>query len=139
MCVHADPMNPMRPQNACPEPELGVVQSITEVNHLTDAIATVEVAGAHGMSVHVSPSGSHEPAASLTVELSLADGQQFTYRLPSSESALANRARVHDNGIYQLGTIRVPLDEAVTADVVTRVRVTSDGPAVELRGVDFWG
>ncbi|WP_175956822.1 dienelactone hydrolase family protein [Schaalia sp. Marseille-Q2122] len=138
VCVHADPMNPIQPENACPEPESGVVQSITEVNYLTDASATVEVAGARGMSVHVSPSGSHEPAASLTVELSLADGQRFTHTIPSSEAVLANRASADGNGIYHLGTIRIPLDEAVAAGVVTGVRVTSDGAPVELKGVDFW-
>lgn len=139
LCVHADPMNPAPVDNACPEPESGVVQSITEVNYLTDASADVEVAGARGMSVHVSPSGSHEPAASLTVELNVAGGQRFVYELSASEVALANRASADSNGIYQLGTIRIPLDEAVAAGVVTGVRVSTDGPAVELRGIDFWG
>ncbi len=77
--------------------------------------------------------------ATLTVVLSLADGQEFTYRVSADEPALANRATADDNGSYQLGTVRIPLDEAVAAGVVTSVRVTSDGPAVELRGIDFWG
>ncbi len=75
LCVHADPMNPTPVANACPEPDKGVVQSLTEVNHLTDAAAAAEVAGARGMSIHVSPSGSYEVPATLTVALSLADGR----------------------------------------------------------------
>ena len=43
-----------------------------------------------------------------------------------------------DNGVYQLGTVRVALPEAVTDGEIESVRVTSAGRPVELRGVDFW-
>ncbi|RRD44040.1 alpha/beta hydrolase family protein [Buchananella hordeovulneris] len=139
VCRHVDPMNPEPVADACPEPEQGVVQIVTPVAHLTDAIAAVEVAGARGLAVHVAPAGTDpQGGAALRVTLTLRDGQEHVVRVPPTDPALRSRASEHDNGSYQLGTIRVALPPEVSAGTITQVRLRSDGLPVEVRGVDFW-
>lgn len=140
LCTHADPMDPEPPADACPEPDSGVVQVLTTVNRLTDATASVEVSGARGMALHVSPSGTYPgPGSALTVTLGLADGGEYVQVVEATDPALRNRATQADNGVYQLGTVRLELPERVTATTVTSVRVQALDHPVELRGVDFRG
>lgn len=139
VCVNADPMNPEPVEQGCAVAERGVVNIVAEVNYITDGRADANVAGARGMAVHVSPSGTYDAAGTaITVTLRLRDGNQFEYAIPETDPALVDRYSEFDNGVYQLGTVRVPLAEAVTDGEIESVRVTSAGRPVELRGVDFW-
>lgn len=139
VCVHADPMNPVQPENACPMPEQGVVQVLTEVNYLTDAAADTEVKGAKGIALHVSPSGTYADAGTeLEVILTLGDGREESLRISDQHPALVNRLSKFDNGVYQLGTVRLPLPESLRDATITKVRVVSPKHPIELRSVDFY-
>ncbi|MDO4791279.1 MAG: hypothetical protein Q3999_02210 [Buchananella hordeovulneris] len=139
MCQHADPMNPVPMDNPCPEAEEGVVQILTPVNYLTDGKAQVKVEGAKGIALQISPSGSYEgKGTAVTVVLSFQDGSEVALQVPEDHPALANRAGAENNGIYQLGTVRIALPEAANGKTITAVHVTSDKHPVELRSVDFW-
>lgn len=140
ICINPDPMNPTPIENACPMPELGVVQILTPVNYLIDAAADINVSGARGMAVHMSPSGSYKsPGTAVTVALQLQDGREFSHEISDRDPVLINRNTVDENGTYVLGTVRVPLPEWVGEGVISNLRITSAGDPVELRGVDFWG
>lgn len=139
VCVNVDPMNPEPVAHGCAVAERGVVNIVAEVNYITDGRADANVAGARGMAVHVSPSGTYDAAGTaITVTLRLRDGNQFEYPISEMDPALVDRYSEFDNGVYQLGTVRVALPEAVTDGEIESVRVTSAGRPVELRGVDFW-
>ncbi|WP_218958054.1 hypothetical protein [Actinomyces trachealis] len=102
--------------------------------------APAEVSGARGMSLHVSPSGTYPgPGSALTVTLGLADGGEYVQVVATTDPALWNRAPQVDNGVYQLGTVRLELPERVTDTTITSVRVQVPEHPVELRGVDFRG
>lgn len=139
VCQHADPMNPVPMDNPCPEAEEGVVQILTPINYLTDAKAEVQVEGAQGIALQISPSGSYEgKGTAVSVLLSFQDGSEFTLQVPADHPAVANRASAENNGIYLLGTARVALPQSVSGKTITAVRVTSEQHPVELRAVDFW-
>lgn len=141
VCRHADPMNPQPPADACPEPEDGVIQATSTVNLLTAASAPTEVSGVKGLAVHLSPSGSYADQTGagtpVTVTLTMASGEPWTVSLDPTNPALADRKTQTDNGVYRIGTIRVPVPEQVTAGTVTKVSVMSTNHPVELRGVDL--
>ncbi|MDO5076447.1 hypothetical protein [Corynebacterium sp.] len=139
ICVHTDPMDPTPVANRCELPEQGVVEIATEVNQLTDAHAEVNVGGARGMALHVSPTGTFDaPGTPLTVTLRLRDGREFVQELDATQPALVNRATDTSNGTYRLGTIRTPLPDWVTSADITDVRISSPVHPVALRGVDFY-
>lgn len=139
VCRHVDPMSPQGAADACPEPEEGVVQIVTPVAHLTDAEAPVEVAGARGLAVHVAPAGTDpRGGTALRVTVTLSDGQEHVLSVAPTDPALRSHASEHDNGSYQLGTIRLALPAEVSAGTITQVRLQTDGQPVEVRGVDFW-
>ena len=140
VCRHADLMNPVPIDHPCPEPERGVIQSASEVNHLTQATASTQVAGAKGLAIHLSPFGSHPDTVGtgtpVTLDLTLADGQHWTTTLDPSDPALRDRATTNDNGVYRMGTIRIPLPAEVTATTVQAITINAPTHPIELRGVD---
>lgn len=141
VCRHADPMNPEPADDACPEPEQGVVQSASTINVLTAASAQTEATGVKTLALHLSPSGTFADQAGsgtpIRVTLTLASGEPSTVTLDPKDPALKDRKTNEDNGIYQVGTIRVALPEKVTAGTITKVTVHSDRHPIELRGVDL--
>ncbi|WP_040313037.1 alpha/beta hydrolase [Gleimia coleocanis] len=139
ICVHTDPMNPNKPENACPMPELGIVLGLTEVNYFTEAVAETSVKGAHGMALHVSPTGSYGDAGTgLDITLTLDNGKEEKLRVSPQHPALINRETDTDNGTYQLGTIRLTLPASVTDATITRIHLKTDNHPVQLRTVDFF-
>lgn len=139
ICRHADPMSPIPIDNACPEPEIGVLESISEVNHLKAATLDVDGVRAASIAIHVQPFGSSpigNQGAPLHLELGLADGQTWTHTIAPTHPAIANRASEHDNGSYLLGTIRIDLPDQVQKAGINHLTLKSDKP-VEVRGIDL--
>lgn len=141
VCRHADAMNPNQSDDACPDAEEGVVQAASEVNVLTAASATTDASRVKALAIHLSPSGSYADQTGsgtpVTVTLTLASGEPYTVTLDPNDPALIDRKTADDNGVYRIGTIRMPLPEQVTATTITKVTVQSDQHPVELRGVDL--
>lgn len=139
LCVNPDPMNPTEVTNACPEAESGLVQILTEVGYVTDASAEVSVSGARGLALHVAPVGTPgEAGAPLKVLLTLADGSVEKLEVPASHPALRARGSADQNGIYQLGTVRLPLPASVSEGVVKSIQIKAPAHPVELKSVDFY-
>lgn len=137
-CRHNDPMSPRRLPDACPEPELGVVSTVTHVALLTDASATVKVSGARGMAIHLSPWGSDERPTKVNITLESANGKQAHLSIAADTPALYNQASELDNGTYQLSTLRLTLPDALHNETITKLRIHTDGNQIELRSVDFY-
>ncbi|MDO4685866.1 MAG: dienelactone hydrolase family protein [Corynebacterium sp.] len=139
LCVNPDPMSPVEIDNSCPMPEEGYVQIVTPVNYFTDAHVDVDIAGTHGIAVQVSPSGTYPGEGTpVTITLRLIGGQEFVHEIPATDPALINRSSEIDNGIYQLGTVRIPLPDWVADGVIEHIRITSGEHPIELRSIDFW-
>lgn len=138
-CTHSDPMNPTPNPSACPEPKLGIVQTLAPVIHAKDAHADTSVQDAHGLSLHLSPTGSEQGVSGTAVQLTLHMANQKSHHIsiPATEPALASRLSTHDNGIYRIGTVRIALPRHITDGTITGISIHADR-AVEIRGVDFW-
>lgn len=139
LCINPDPMNPTPVDNACPEPESGLVQILTEVAYLTDASAEVEVKDAKGLALHLAPAGTMSgEGAELKVVLTLADGTSYTLEVPPTHPALKNRSTNDFNGVYQLTTIRLELPAEVSKGVVKKIQILAPAHPVEFKSVDFF-
>lgn len=141
VCRHADPMNPEPADDACPEPETGVIQSASELNVLTGASASTSVTGVKTVNVHAMPTGSYADQAGagtlVSLTLTMAEGEPWTTNLDPMDPSLRDRKTDNDNGVYRVGTIRVPIPDHVASGTVTKVTVTSPSHPIELRGVDL--
>lgn len=139
VCVHADPMNPMRPKNACPEPDRGFVQILTPVARLSGvSSAKTQIQGARGVSLQLAPTGSHQGVQGTAVSLTLhTTGGSTTIELPADHPALISRQSEQDNGTYRLGTVRVPLPPDITKETITQITLDPKHP-IYVRSVDFW-
>lgn len=139
VCVHADPMNPVRPKNACPEPEHGFVQILTPVARLSGvSSAKTQIQGAKGVSLQLAPTDSHQGVQGTAVALTLHTANHATtIELPADHPALISRQSEHDNGTYRLGTVRVPLPPDITKETITQITLDPKHP-IYVRSVDFW-
>ncbi|MCS4485121.1 hypothetical protein NXS08_06530 [Gleimia sp. 6138-11-ORH1] len=139
LCINPDPMSPIQIPNACPEPKTGIVQILTEVGYLTSAYAEVEVKGASGLAVHVTPVGSMaDEGAPIEIVLTLADGTTHTLAVAPTHPALQNRSGAGSNGIYQLATIRLELPAEVSAGVIKKIEIAAKSHPIEIKSVDFF-
>lgn len=139
VCAHADPMNPVRPKNACPEPEHGFVQILTPVAHLSGiSSAKTQIQGVRGVSLQLAPTDSHQGVQGTAVSLTLHTANHTTtIELPANHPALISRQSEHDNGTYRLGTVRVPLPPDITKETITQITLDPKHP-IYVRSVDFW-
>lgn len=139
VCVNADPMIPIRPENACPEPATGLMQVLTPVAFVNgSAHAQVNFPGLRTLAVHVAPVGVAQgsPGVPITITFVMEDGQEFTHQVPREDPAVKNRFGPHDNGTYRLGTVRVPVPTQVTHGKVSTIRLTTPSP-IEVRSIDL--
>lgn len=139
VCVNADPMIPLRPENACPEPQTGLMQVLTPVAFVKgSAHAHVHFPGLRTLAMHIAPVGvpQDSPGVPISVTFIMDDGQEFTHQIPTDDSAVKNRFGPHDNGTYRLGTVRIPVPTQVTQGTVSTIRLTAPSP-VEVRSIDL--
>ncbi|MDO5099126.1 MAG: hypothetical protein Q4D85_10255 [Corynebacterium sp.] len=139
VCHHADPMNPEPLPDACPEPEVGVVQILTGVARIQESRADINVSGARLIALHVSPSGSYQTENTVTVTLTLDTGEVVPIQLDPHHPALRNRATEIENGTYTLGTIRIPLPQHVSEATIKQIEISAPNNPIEVRGIDFLG
>ncbi|MDO4761209.1 MAG: hypothetical protein Q4A31_04765 [Corynebacterium sp.] len=137
VCRHADPMNPVKMDNPCTEPEDGVVQILTEVSVLKEASVDTSITSAKSMAIHLAPSGTHESPTKVTISLTLDNGVVLNLPLDPAHPALKSRKTQFENGTYTLGTIRMTLPDNAQEATITNVRVHAPNQPVEIRGIDF--
>ena len=140
VCAHTDPMNPVKPADACQYPDIGVVQILTHIAKISQpSQAKVNVQGAKGISLQVSPTGSYQgvKGTAVTLTLGLDNQSTFTLELPADHPALVSRYSENDNGTYQLGTVRVALPDSIAKSTITSITLDPKQP-IYVRSVDFW-
>ncbi|MDP9805876.1 hypothetical protein J2S70_000458 [Trueperella bonasi] len=138
VCVHPDPMNPNPPANVCPEPEMGVITTRSEVLHLTGARADVNIEDATHLALHLLPFGTPQDGqrTELSVTLELASGAEHVLTFGDNNPALVSMASKSANGEYLISTIRTELPAEVASSTITGIRLESN-PPVEVRAIDF--
>lgn len=140
-CTITDGMTPSQQDQACPEPEAGVVQILTPVAYVEGgATVMVEAQPARGMDIQIAPAGTFEGSAGTSVEvvLALAGGDVHRVTIPADHPALASRKNDIDDGTYRLGTVRIPLDDMRENALIRQVMIASESHPFFLRSVSFW-
>lgn len=139
VCTFPDPMDPTAQAEACPDPELGVVQIPNRILYTSAATAEGLSVTAEHLALHLAPTGTYETdRTEVEVHVTTADGRELTSTIPSDAEELKNQSSDQGNGVYVLGTVNLDLSEELRGEAITALRVESKDHPIALAGAQFY-